>query len=162
MDKEIKKGDSFLCIKNVFMNDDNELAYNSGNTYVSDNDGCITDNQGDKKHFWDGLNGEDTWSGSFIKRAVKEHPTIVFNTNVYDPPHYDTGKFECINVMEGVFGKEALLAFCRLSAFKYLWRAGNKEGSPYEEDLDKARWYEAKAIELINKLKDERCDDTQA
>ena len=42
--------------------------------------------------------------------------------------------------------------FCKLNAFKYLWRAGTKAGSPEMEDLKKAKWYIEKSIELLNEL----------
>ena len=57
---------------------------------------------------------------------------------VNHPSHYKTGKYECIEVMHEVFGEEAVKQFCRLNAFKYLWRSDRKNG---EEDLKKAKWY---------------------
>ena len=68
---------------------------------------------------------------------------------VNHPKHYidDNGR-ECIDVMIDSFGKDAVMTFCRLNAFKYMWRAGKKEGSPTEEDLSKAEWYLAKHKEL--------------
>lgn len=50
---EIHKGDKFLCIKDVEMNDDSEdIAYFQGEIYLSENDSCITDEYGDKSHWW--------------------------------------------------------------------------------------------------------------
>ena len=66
---------------------------------------------------------------------------------VNHPSHYETGKFECIDVMEVVFGKEALKNFCICNAFKYLYRCMNKHSSPVE-DVSKARWYINKFLEL--------------
>ena len=66
---------------------------------------------------------------------------------VNHPSHYETGKFECIDVMEEVFGKEALKNFCICNAFKYLYRCMNKHSSPVE-DVSKARWYINKFLEL--------------
>lgn len=49
----IHKGDQFLCIKDVIMNgEENEIAYFQGEIYLSENDGCITDEYGDKSHWW--------------------------------------------------------------------------------------------------------------
>ena len=45
------------------------------------------------------------------------------NDPVTHPAHYCTGKYECIEVMTEVFGVEAVQAFCRLNAFKYLFRS---------------------------------------
>lgn len=61
------------------------------------------------------------------------------------PSRYAGGKFECIEVMADVFGKEAVKDFCLLNAFKYIWRQEKKGGV---EDVKKAVWYLNKYIEL--------------
>ena len=48
---EIKKGNKFLCIKDVEMDDDRTIYY-AGETYISEIDGCITDESGDAHHSW--------------------------------------------------------------------------------------------------------------
>jgi len=63
--------------------------------------------------------------------------------NVNHPSHY-TGKYECIDVMQDVFGDEATNDFCLCNAFKYIWRARKKNGL---EDVKKAVWYLNKYIE---------------
>ena len=72
--------------------------------------------------------------------------------NEYDPvnkpEHYANTKVECIDAMESVFGTEAVKAFCFCNAFKYHWRAKDKNG---EEDLRKAAWYMDKYKELVNR-----------
>lgn len=65
--------------------------------------------------------------------------------NVNHPNHYETGKFECIDVMIEVFGIEKVKAFCQCNAFKYLYRMDRKNGV---EDIQKARWYINKYQEL--------------
>lgn len=65
--------------------------------------------------------------------------------NVNHPSHYETGKFECIEVMLETQGKEAVQDFCVCNAFKYLYRHGNKNGL---EDIKKAIWYLNKYVEL--------------
>ena len=58
---------------------------------------------------------------------------------VNHPAHYTTGcGFECIEMMEMVFGKEAVIDFCVVNAFKYIWRHEQKNGT---EDIAKAEWY---------------------
>lgn len=47
---KIKKGDSFLCVKDFVMWD-GEVSYKKDNTYLSEVDNCITDEQGNKEHF---------------------------------------------------------------------------------------------------------------
>ena len=54
------------------------------------------------------------------------------------PDRYAGGKFECIEVMADVFGKEAVKDFCLLNAFKYIWRQEKKGGV---EDIKKAMFY---------------------
>ena len=65
--------------------------------------------------------------------------------SVNQPTHYNQGKYECIDVMEEVFGEYALKHFCILNAFKYIWRTGEKNGN---EDISKAIWYLNKYLEL--------------
>ena len=50
---KIHKGDKFLCIKTVIMGGRfGDIAYIKGNTYISEKDNCITDEQGDDFHAW--------------------------------------------------------------------------------------------------------------
>ena len=67
--------------------------------------------------------------------------------NVNHPSHY-TGQYECIDVMQDVFGDEATDNFCLCNAFKYIWRANKKNGL---EDVKKAVWYLNKYIEEAEK-----------
>ena len=71
--------------------------------------------------------------------------------NVNHPSHYETGRFECIDVMLETQGVEAVKNFCICNAFKYLWRHNGKNGV---EDIKKARWYINKYIELEEKKND--------
>lgn len=106
---------------------------------------------------------EDTLPDQYLLSAVDEMPNniekqifdfehrndpplIVEPDNVNHPAHYETGKFECIDVMLETQGKQAVTDFCVCNAFKYLYRHGRKNGV---EDLKKARWYLDKAIGLI-------------
>lgn len=66
---------------------------------------------------------------------------------VNHPAHYETGKYQCIDVMQEVFGREVVAIFCRLNAFKYNWRSERKGG---REDLEKAVWYLRKYLELTD------------
>ena len=65
--------------------------------------------------------------------------------NVNAPAHYTQGGIECIQAMEAAFGKEAVKIFCKVCAFKYLWRADLKN---HTEDIEKAIWYLNKYLEL--------------
>lgn len=68
---------------------------------------------------------------------------------VSHPDHYKGAKYECIDIMLDVFGKEKTLAFCELNAFKYLWRSDAK-GTDIQ-DKQKAVWY----LNKYNELKQE-------
>lgn len=67
---------------------------------------------------------------------------------VNHPTHYETGKFECIEVMVETQGVEAVQDFCICNAFKYLYRHRRKNG---KEDIEKAQWYINKYLELEEK-----------
>lgn len=66
--------------------------------------------------------------------------------NVINPPHY-RGEIECIDAMLQQFGREKVMAFCELNAFKYLWRCEQKHNEPFV-DVGKAMWYLGKFKEL--------------
>lgn len=64
---------------------------------------------------------------------------------VNHPSHYETGKFESIDVMVETQGVEAVQNFCMCNAFKYIYRHKFKNGI---EDIRKAKWYLDKYLEL--------------
>ena len=67
------------------------------------------------------------------------------NDIINHPGHYETGKYECIDVMREALGDEAVKGFCICNAFKYIYRHRRKNGG---EDIDKAIWYLNKWKEL--------------
>lgn len=136
----IKKGDKFKCIKAVCINDNpNEIAYDKNQIYISEKDGCITDNERNINHKWN-----DDWLLDFFIRItdISESQKEMVN----HPSHYKNNKYEAIDIMLDVFGKDKTAAFCELNAFKYLWRSNNK-GTDIQ-DKKKAIWYLNKYIEL--------------
>ena len=74
------------------------------------------------------------------KNEPKNEPDLVNH-----PSHYETGKFECIDVMEEALGRDVVKGFCIGNAFKYLYRAKRKNGI---EDLKKAQWYLNRVISM--------------
>lgn len=70
-----------------------------------------------------------------------------YTDNVNHPSHYETGKFECFDVMVEVLGTDVVKGFCLGNAFKYLYRCMKKHASP-REDVAKAQWYINKYLEL--------------
>lgn len=68
-------------------------------------------------------------------------------STVNHPSHYNReGGMECIDEMVLVFGRKAVMHFCLCNAWKYRYRASDKNGA---EDLKKADWYLAKYKELL-------------
>ena len=66
---------------------------------------------------------------------------------VNHPAHYESGKYECIDVMTEALGEEATKGFCLCNAFKYIYRCKRKHDAPIE-DVQKALWYLKKFLEL--------------
>ena len=56
------------------------------------------------------------------------------------PRHYTQGEVECIDAMVLAFGGEAVRDYCRLNAFKYVWRAKEKDTCSVESNTRKAIW----------------------
>lgn len=69
-------------------------------------------------------------------------------SNVSHPSHYNQGKIEVIEFIE-----DKGLGFHRGNAVKYIARAGLKDPSKEIEDLEKARWYIDREIELLKATK---------
>lgn len=77
-----------------------------------------------------------------IKEMIKEADEDVVN----HPSHYESGKFECIDVMVEALGVDNVKGFCLCNAFKYIYRHRRKNG---DEDIKKAQWYINKYLELV-------------
>ena len=72
--------------------------------------------------------------------------------HVNHPKYYNNYSVEVIDMMVSIYGIEATVTWCEMTAFKYRMRVGNKPDNPVEYDLDKERWYLNKAKELRSKL----------
>lgn len=112
--------------------------YGDKTGYVFCNNCPLKDCKGDcVLHMENSCDGRD-----MAYAAIKEHCSP---DNVNHPSHYNQGGIECIDAMVSAFGKEAVGNFCICNAFKYVWRAKQKNGV---EDLGKAIWYLNKVKEL--------------
>ena len=81
-----------------------------------------------------------------MKFDIPEESTNYSEEHVDHPSHYNReGAMECIDEMILIFGKRAVSTFCLLNAWKYRYRAADKNGY---EDLKKSDWYLAKYEEL--------------
>ena len=70
------------------------------------------------------------------------------SSNINHPDHYKTGNYECIKVMKEIFGEEKVKDFCKMNAFKYLYRCEHK--GKKTEDVKKAVWYLTRWLNLNN------------
>lgn len=62
------------------------------------------------------------------------------------PSYYNDSEISCIDAMVSAFGREATAHFCKVNAFKYLWRLGYKDDEAQE--IGKIKWYLDKYLEL--------------
>ena len=70
---------------------------------------------------------------------------------VEHPSHYSQeGRLECLEEMLLMFGKENVITWCRITAYKYYYRAGNKEHESAEKDRAKAMFY----LNYVKKLQE--------
>ena len=98
--------------------------------------------------------GTDEELQEILYNYRKEHEcNVPAHDAVEHPAHYETGKFECIDVMLETQGVEAVKDFCVCNAFKYLYRHGRKNGA---EDIKKAIWYLNKWVELDDNSRAEK------
>lgn len=96
-------------------------------------------------------NYEDDFSNCMnppIDPSTEEHTEMHQFDPVNHPSHYESGKFECIEVMEEALGVDAVKSFCLCNAFKYLYRHERKNG---DEDIRKAKWYLDHYCSLLDK-----------
>lgn len=149
---EIKKGDKFKCINNLYRGSDSIRIYSCGKTYISEVDGCITDDVGDINHSI----ASNMVASNFIKLTPTD-ATDKKEDRVSHPSHYTWLKEKC--------GVEVIditrhFNFDIGNALKYLLRAGHKDEEGYTtkekqiEDLKKAIFYindELRQIEDGNK-----------
>ena len=71
--------------------------------------------------------------------------------NYIDPKHYKKSTFEVWEMMLAIWGPVHFISHCEMTAMKYRMRLGNKPDQPELRDLEKAKWYEKKAIEIKKK-----------
>ena len=73
-----------------------------------------------------------------LDEDLVNHPT---HYQSFDPSH----NIECIDAMLAAFGVDEVSSFCKLNAFKYIWRS---ESKGQNRDIEKAKWYLNKYLEL--------------
>lgn len=128
---EIKKGDRFRCIKT-------DGFYTEGKEYLSERDGCITNNIG-LMRIWDTIeNARDYLELIDMSFTLPDSPT--------SPSHYKAYDMESIEMMIRIWGKQRVAEWCEITAFKYRCRVGMKDD--VQQDLQKEAYYLAKWKEL--------------
>lgn len=137
---DIKKGDVFKCLENVFAHDNREIRFNANKEYLSYEDGCIRDNAGVNYS----INNEGFLKRHFSKINSLKTIDDKLEDKVNHPSHYTWLRELCgIEVIDIT----RHLSFDRGNAVKYLLRAGHKPEEGYSErqklieDLKKAIWY---------------------
>ena len=124
-------------------------------------DGCVltlcgTEGCADHIETWMGMEGEGEENPPADNEPQQEAPAErhpdktmindVTTDNVNHPSHYNRdGAMECIREMVVVFGYEATINFCKLNAWKYRYRASEKNGA---EDMAKSDWY----VKMVEEL----------
>ena len=73
------------------------------------------------------------------------------NDPVNCPSHYQ-GSYECIELMEAMFGTFEMMIFCKINAYKYRFRTGRKLGVDASEDIKKAEYYEKKFMKYRDQM----------
>lgn len=68
---------------------------------------------------------------------------------VNNPPHYTKGGMETIDIMEAKSTPEEFKGHLKLTALKYLTRAGHKESEL--QDAKKTQWYVNKWVRTLEK-----------
>lgn len=90
--------------------------------------------------------GENSSSMTISLENIKNNYTIINKEKVNHPKHYNReNAMECIEEMVMLFGVKETQIFCKLNAWKYRYRAAEKNGI---EDLKKSDWYIQKYKEL--------------
>lgn len=72
---------------------------------------------------------------------------------VNHPTHYNNYSVEVIDMMLRIWGPEATIQWCEMTAFKYRMRLGTKPENSIKQDLNKEKWYLDKAYALKQEFK---------
>lgn len=153
--KELPKGYRELALKNY----DPDFTLSTESSCMANAiDGAFCwDESPEGLDFWHKLHG--FYNGD--NDALPPLPTLVKAKQKYDfinPDHYKKSSKEVYEMMIDIWGEEAFIIHCEMTAFKYRMRAGTKPDQPIERDLMKAKWYEAKAESYREQLKNNNND----
>lgn len=145
----VKIGDKYTCKKTVKMEETGEEAYTLGETYLCEVENCLTDNQGDKKHYviMDMGKGDD----SFLREYFEPFSLGQFFYYIPDKPereeeirHYkfpDTG----IKESQGKLSYELDFEFITQMAERMDANKGKYEPYNWQKPIDNAGLHRALA-----------------
>lgn len=86
----------------------------------------------------------------FVRKQVSTHGVNSLKSNAIQPNHYNQTTMSTIEVIRELYSisnNDGYTDYNRFQAFKYIWRAGNKD--PVLQDLKKARQFLDFAIEAL-------------
>ena len=83
---------------------------------------------------------------SKLKEVAEEEVFIMAGDLINHPPHYNKGEIECIDAIEAMLTHEEYVGYLRGNSLKYRWRFRYKNGI---QDLEKAKWYENRLMEIL-------------
>jgi len=99
-----------------------------------------------KNNTWKGLHHQGEWTDE-----ISSSPTP---DPVNSPSHYTSGGIETIDYMEAKSTPEEFRGHLRLTAIKYLSRAGLKDDTL--KDLKKAQWYVNALVDFVEDSTDKK------
>lgn len=91
----------------------------------------------------------DEQISDMMKRMTQGRQKRLEQDMVNNPPHYTQGGIETIDIMEAKSTPEEFKGHLKLTAMKYLTRAGHKESEL--QDAKKTQWYVNKWVKTIEK-----------
>ena len=91
----------------------------------------------------------DEEMADMMKRMSQGREKRIEQDMVNHPPHYTQGGMETIDIMEAKSTPEEFKGHLKLTALKYLTRAGHKESEL--QDAKKTQWYVNRWVKTLEK-----------
>jgi hypothetical protein len=91
----------------------------------------------------------DEEMADMMKRMSQGREKRIEQDMVNHPPHYTQGGMETIDIMEAKSTSEEFKGHLKLTALKYLTRAGHKESEL--QDAKKTQWYVNRWVKTLEK-----------
>ena len=90
------------------------------------------------------------------KDNVENNPAENNNYEMVNhPKHYNKYDIEVIDMMRKIWGDDAVATWCKLTAFKYRMRLGEKPNNSIKQDLEKENFYLGWYLDYTAKLKEQ-------